>query len=46
VLVVLSGVHGVEGIFGSAAQIEWIRRGENRRLPQDTAALLVHAVNP
>lgn len=46
VFVTFSGVHGVEGFFGSAVQIEWLRRGENRRLPQDTAALLIHAVNP
>lgn len=46
VLVTLSGVHGVEGFFGSGVQIEWLRRSENRRLPQDTAALMVHAVNP
>jgi hypothetical protein len=46
VLLAFSGVHGVEGFFGSGVQIEWIRRGENLRLPQDTAALLVHAVNP
>ena len=46
VLMMLSGVHGVEGFFGSAVQIEWMRRSEDRRLPSDTAALLVHAVNP
>ncbi|MGH6681171.1 MAG: M14 family metallopeptidase [Bradyrhizobium sp.] len=46
VLVTFSGVHGVEGFFGSGVQIEWLRRGENRRLPKDTAALLVHAINP
>ena len=44
--VTFSGVHGVEGFFGSGVQIEWLRRGERRRLPKDTAALLVHAVNP
>jgi hypothetical protein len=46
VLVSFSGVHGVEGFFGSGVQIEWMRRGENRRLPRDVAALLIHAVNP
>ncbi|KDM66074.1 M14 family metallopeptidase [Acidiphilium sp. JA12-A1] len=46
VFVALSGVHGVEGFFGSATQIEWMLRGEYRRLPKDAAALLVHAVNP
>src|SRR6185312_2589855 len=34
------------GFFGSGVQIEWLRRRENRSLPQDTAALLVHAINP
>lgn len=46
VLMMLSGVHGVEGFFGSAVQVEWMRRSEDRFLPPDTAALLVHAVNP
>jgi Protein of unknown function (DUF2817) len=46
VFVAFSGVHGVEGFFGSAVQTEWIRCSENRRLPRNTAALLVHAVNP
>jgi hypothetical protein len=46
VLVTFSGVHGVEGFFGSGVQIEWMRRREQLRLPKDTAALLVHAVNP
>ena len=46
VLVTLAGVHGVEGFFGSGVQIEWMSRTEHHKLPQDTAALLVHAVNP
>jgi hypothetical protein len=46
VFVTLSGVHGVEGFYGSAAQVEWMRREENRRLPPDAAALLIHAINP
>jgi hypothetical protein len=46
VFVALSGVHGVEGFFGSAVQVEWMRRGENRRLPAGTAVLLIHAINP
>jgi hypothetical protein len=46
VLVTFSGVHGVEGFFGSGVQIEWMRRNENRRLPRETAALLIHAINP
>ena len=46
VFATFSGVHGVEGFFGSGVQVEWLRRGENRRLPQGAAALLIHAVNP
>ncbi len=46
VLVTVSGTHGVEGFCGSGAQVDWLRRGEGARLPKDTAALLVHAINP
>ncbi|MDZ3833604.1 MAG: M14 family metallopeptidase [Sphingopyxis sp.] len=46
VLVLLSGTHGVEGFCGSAAQIDWLRRGESDRLGNDVAVLLIHAVNP
>ena len=45
VLVTVSATHGVEGFAGSAAQIDWLERGEDRRL-RDCAALLVHAINP
>jgi hypothetical protein len=41
-----SGTHGVEGYCGSGAQVDWLRRGEAARLPADTAALLIHAINP
>ena len=46
VLTTVSGVHGVEGFFGSATQAEWLRRAKATPLPKDTAALHVHAVNP
>jgi hypothetical protein len=46
VLVTVSGTHGVEGFFGSATQIEWLRRAKVSRLPEDIAALHVHAINP
>lgn len=48
VFVTVSGTHGVEGFCGSAAQIDWLNRGEAApaRLPPDTAAMLVHAINP
>ncbi len=46
VLATISGVHGVEGFFGSATQIEWLRRAKVAALPKHTAVLHVHAVNP
>ncbi|HEY5806872.1 MAG TPA: DUF2817 domain-containing protein, partial [Povalibacter sp.] len=46
VLVTVSGTHGVEGFCGSGAQIDWLERREALRLPPDTAALLIHAINP
>jgi hypothetical protein len=46
VLVMASGTHGVEGYCGSGAQVDWLRRGEAARLPAETAALLIHAINP
>lgn len=46
VLVMISATHGVEGFAGSAAQIDWLNRGEATRLPDNTAALLIHAINP
>lgn len=46
VAVLISGTHGVEGFCGSGAQIAWLRDAEARRLPPDTAVLVVHAINP
>jgi Protein of unknown function (DUF2817) len=46
VFVTVSGTHGVEGFCGSGAQIDWLERGEASRLPSDTAAMLIHAINP
>lgn len=46
VLTTISGVHGVEGFFGSATQVEWLRRAKGTPLPKDTAVLHVHAINP
>jgi hypothetical protein len=46
VLTTISGVHGVEGFFGSATQIEWLRRAKTTPLPKNTAVLHVHAINP
>ena len=47
-VVVTSGLHGVEGFFGSAVQLAWLARlasGEVELSPR-TTVVLVHAVNP
>ncbi len=45
-LVMISSTHGVEGHCGSGAQIAWMRTGGPAKLPKDTGALIVHAINP
>jgi hypothetical protein len=45
-LVMISGTHGVEGFYGSGVQVEWLARGGASSLPRDTAAWLIHAINP
>ncbi len=45
VLVVSSGVHGVEGFFGSAVQLELLRRWQKSG-PPPIKCLLLHALNP
>jgi predicted deacylase len=45
-LVVLSGVHGVEGFIGSAVQCDLLRTLDPSSLPDDVGILVVHAVNP
>jgi hypothetical protein len=44
VLVLVSGLHGVEGGAGSAIQSDFVTR--HRRLPSDVCVVLVHAINP
>ena len=44
-LIVISGVHGVEGFCGSAIQTGMLRMGGDVP-PPDTSVLHVHAVNP
>lgn len=44
VLVLISATHGVEGFAGSAIQCATLSR--LRGLPEDTAVLMVHALNP
>lgn len=45
-LVVLSGVHGVEGFIGSAVQCGFLGRLAATPPPPGAAVLVVHAVNP
>ena len=47
-VVVSSGLHGVEGFFGSAVQLAWLEGVGAGRIdvPPGTAVVLVHAVNP
>ena len=45
-LVMVSGVHGVESFSGSAAQIGWIETKQYQSLPEDTAVLMIHLINP
>jgi hypothetical protein len=49
VLVTVSGTHGVEGFYGSAVQVEWLRRnpgGAPTLAALGIAALHIHAINP
>jgi len=45
-LVLIAGTHGVEGHCGSGAEIAWLRTGGAAKLPKDTGALVIHAINP
>ena len=45
-LVMVSGVHGVEGFSGSATQVGWIEQQRYNTLPPDTAVIMVHLINP
>jgi Protein of unknown function (DUF2817) len=47
VVIVSSGLHGVEGFFGSATQLAWLdTHGATWSPPADGAFILVHAINP
>lgn len=46
VVVVSSGVHGVEGHVGSALQAQLLAEGRLATLPDGVAVVIVHAVNP
>jgi hypothetical protein len=45
-LLLVSATHGVEGFCGSGAQMDWLTTGGADQLGPDTAALIVHALNP
>ncbi len=45
-LVLTSGVHGVELMAGSGCQVNLIRSGHCENLPDGTAVLMIHGVNP
>lgn len=44
-LIITSGIHGVEGYAGSALQHLWLNEFSSE-LPTETGVLLVHALNP
>jgi hypothetical protein len=45
-IIVSSGLHGVEGFFGSAVQLAWLLRVPGRSPPPRTGLVMVHALNP
>ena len=45
-LILLSGTHGAEGLAGSACQTDCLRDPAMSRLPDDTAILMIHMINP
>jgi len=47
VLILSSGLHGVEGFFGSAVQLGWLSTlGSPTDLPESVKVVLIHALNP
>jgi hypothetical protein len=46
-VILSSGVHGVEGLFGSAVQLAYLEQlATEWQPPAETAVILIHAVNP
>ena len=45
-LVLITGVHGVEHYAGSACISEWLEALDPQSLPSGTAVLAIHAINP
>lgn len=46
VLLISSGVHGVEGFPGSAIQLAWLEQTDHSKMPPNLRVVLVHAINP
>lgn len=46
VLMLISGTHGIEGYAGSAITVAGLEAGLFSDLPDDTAVLLIHLINP
>ncbi|MDC1513856.1 M14 family metallopeptidase [Porticoccaceae bacterium] len=46
VLLIVSGTHGNEGWAGSAIQIDALQRGAFNHLPENTAVMMIHLINP
>ena len=46
VLIVNSGIHGVEGFCGSAAMTAWLASGNVTEAAQAVRIILIHALNP
>jgi hypothetical protein len=47
VVIISSGLHGVEGFFGSAIQLAWLlTRGDACSQPPRTRLVMAHALNP
>ena len=45
-VLLVSGTHGVETLVGSGCQVAWLDRYTAEDLPENTAVLLIHAMNP
>lgn len=45
-LILNSGLHGIEGYTGSALQVMFIERIMKKKLPDDMGVLLLHGINP
>jgi hypothetical protein len=45
-LILVSGIHGLEGFCGSGCQVGWISHGGYNHIPDDTAVLMIHFANP